>query len=395
MNQETALYTRIEARCRYFGQCGGCALQDLSYPDQLTLKQERLQRALAPLDRVPPFELAGLDDPWRYRNKAEFTFGASEGRLELGYHAARSYWRVVDLEDCLLLPETALRAVREVLASAQATGLPAYHQKSHEGFFRHLVVRYSRATGKILLNLITTAGSREAVQRLAQDVRARHPDVSSVYWGVTDRLGDSAMPDTLTRLEGDEHLEDQIGPFKLLLHPLSFLQPTIRQAERMYQRVTEQVSASSGGVVWDLYCGLGLVGFYLAGQARTVYGIDSEPSHLDLAKLNASRNGIDRIDFRSGRVESVLQDRRFWLQEAKPDAIVVDPPRSGLHADARSAILGARPKQIAYLSCNVQSLVRDLQVLLAGFPRYRLAHLSAFDMFPQTNHVEVLALLER
>ncbi|MBI4341761.1 MAG: 23S rRNA (uracil(1939)-C(5))-methyltransferase RlmD [Candidatus Omnitrophica bacterium] len=393
--QEKAAYAKITPRCQYFGVCGGCALQDLAYEDQLTLKRERLQRAFARFDAAPPIELIGLEEPWRYRNKAEFTFGASEGRLVLGYHAANSFWRVVDLEDCLLLPEPAVRAAREVCALAVETGLPPYHPRTHQGWFRYLVVRSSRATGRVLLGLITTSGSRDVVQRIAETVRARHPAVASVYWGVTNRFADVAVPDELTLLSGEELLEDQIGPFRLRLHPLSFLQPTSHQAERMYELVTERLRAAVGGVAWDLYCGVGLVAFYLARRAQWVYGIDLEPTHLELARLNASRNGVGNVEFRTGRVESLLSDRRFWLQEARPDAVVVDPPRAGLHPDARSSLLGARPKQIAYLSCNVQSLVRDLQVLLTGFPRYRLSQLTAFDMFPQTNHVETVALLER
>lgn len=393
--RETSAYAHVQAPCSYFGACGGCALQDLAYADQLAVKRERLQRAFAGLDGMPPIEVVGLDDPWRYRNKAEFTFGALDGRLTLGYHASRSFWKIVDLDDCLLLPEPAMRAVRDVRALAEATGLPAYHSRTHQGFFRYLLVRHSRATGRILLCLMTTSGSREAVDGVAKTVMARHPDVSSVYWGVTNRLADVAVPEELVRLGGDEHLDDRIGPFHIRLHPLSFLQPSNVQADRIYQCVAESLREMRPGTAWDLYCGVGLVAFYLSRHVRMVYGIDLEPAHLELARMNAARNGVGNVEFRAGRVETLLNDRRFWLQEAKPDAVVVDPPRAGLHADARSSILAARPKRIAYLSCNAQSLVRDLQVLLTSFPRYRVTKAAAFDMFPQTNHVETLVILDR
>ena len=395
LDREKSAYARIAAPCGYFGTCGGCALQDLAYPDQLAVKRQRLQRAFAGLGGVPPIEVLGLDDPWRYRNKAEFTFGASDGRMTLGYHASRSFWHIVDLDDCLLLPEPAMRAVREVRALAEATGLPAYHPRTHQGFFRHLLVRHSRATGRILLCLMTASGSREAVEGVAKAVMARHPDVSSVYWGVTNRLADVAIPEELVRLRGDEHLDDRIGPFQIRLHPLSFLQPSSVQADRIYRLVAESLREIGAATAWDLYCGVGLVGFYLSRHVRRVYGIDSEPVHLECARENAARNGVGNVEFRTGRVEALLSDRRFWLQEAKPDAVVIDPPRAGLHPDARSSILAARPKRIAYLSCNVQSLIRDLQVFLASFPRYRIAQVAAFDMFPQTNHVETLVILDR
>ena len=156
--QEKAAYARVEAPCPYFGTCGGCTLQDLAYHDQLTLKRERLRSAFAVLGEVPAFDVVGLEEPWRYRNKAELTFGESDGQLVLGYHAARSYWRVVGLEDCLLLPEPAMAAVRDVRALAAEIGLPVYHPRTHQGFFRHLLVRSSHATGRMLLCLITAPG---------------------------------------------------------------------------------------------------------------------------------------------------------------------------------------------------------------------------------------------
>jgi 23S rRNA (uracil1939-C5)-methyltransferase len=392
---DKARFARVAAPCLVFGECGGCSLQDLAYQDQLALKRGRLSSALASVEGLPPWDLIGLDDPWRYRNKAEFTFGTDGGRLILGYHAPRSYWRIVDLEDCLLMPEAAMRAVRLVLSLASATGLPAYHPRTHQGFFRYLIVRASRATGRLLICLMTAPGSREAVERIAGALQSGAPAVASCYWGVTDRVADIAVPDTLTRLWGEELFEERIGEFTVRLHPLSFLQPSLAQAERMYSRVAEAAEECAGGTGWDLYCGIGLAGFYLAGRLRKVYGIDIEPHHLELAQANAARNRISNIEFRTGKVEDILMDRRFWLQEARPDVIVVDPPRAGLHAHALSSILAARPRRIIYVSCNVQSLVRDLGPLMKSFPKYRPVSARAYDMFPQTNHVETLVVLER
>jgi 23S rRNA (uracil1939-C5)-methyltransferase len=401
LDAEKASYPKVEPRCPYFGTCGGCALQDVAYPDQLALKQERLRLALTALGEVPPFGIVGLDDPWRYRNKAEFTFGASRDGFVLGYHAAKSFWRVVDLDDCHLMPEPAVRIMRDVKALAEATGLPAYHPRTHQGFFRYLVVRHSRASGEVMVCLITTPGeggreaSRDVIERMASELTARHPELVSVYWGLTERLADVAQPEALILLSGSPHLEDRLGPFRIRLHPMSFLQPSSVQADRIYTDLVDAVEAFSGGIAWDLYCGVGLVGFYLARHFGKVYGIDIEPSHLELAAVNASLNGLSNVEFRPGKVEALLLDRRFWLQEAKPDLVIVDPPRAGLHEQAISSVIAARPRAIAYLSCNVQSLVRDLQIFRASFPRYRVARLSAYDMFPQTNHVELLAILHR
>ena len=399
--EEAAGLTKIPAPCPAFGACGGCSLQDLAYPDQLLVKRRRLDRALEVLGSVPAFGLTGLDDPWRYRNKAEFTFGSSGGRLTLGYHAARSYWRTVDLEDCLLLPERAMKAVRGLRALAEATGLPAYHPRTHQGFFRHAVIRHSAANNRMMLSVFTAsrapdgADPRARLEEIAERLMAEHPDVSGVSWGGTDRIADTAEAETLVLLRGEAHLEDRLGPFTLRLLPGSFLQPNSRLAHRMYETLQAWVGERRPHTAWDLYCGVGPVSFYLSRGVKKVYAIEVEPRHLDLARVNARLNGITNVEFREGRVEELLADRRFWLQDARPDVIVVDPPRAGLHERALSSLLAARPEALAYISCNAQTLTRDLAVLTSSFPRYRLARLQAFDLFPHTNHLEVLTLLER
>ncbi len=393
--QEKAPYAPVEAPCPYFGTCGGCSLQDISYADQLTLKAQRIQRAFGSLGLVPSIPVIPVDEPWRYRNKAELTFGCSEGRMTLGYHAARSFWRLVDLEDCLLLPEPSAQVIQEVRTLAEQTGLPAYNPKTHQGFFRYLIIRHSRCRKEVLLCLITTSGNRSIVEKIVDRLMERIPAIASVYWGVSQKLADVAVPEELIHLRGSKYLEDELGPFRLQIHPLSFLQPNGAQAHRLYEQIDRLLPETSRRVAWDLYCGIGLVGFYLSKSFQTVYGIDVEPHHLEMARINATRNGLNNIDFRVGRTESLLMDRRFWLQEAKPDVIALDPPRAGLHPQTLNGILAARPAAIVYLSCNVQSLVRDLQGLLCGFPRYRLSDVMAFDMFPQTPHMELLTVLAR
>jgi len=388
-------YAKVEPPCPYFGTCGGCALQDVSYEDQLALKRQRLRRVLAGVKDAPPCELIPLDDPWRYRNKLELTFGQVDGHLTLGLHAARSFWRVVDLDDCLLAPVEMASVLRAVRSLADRTGLPAYHPRTHHGFFRHLLLRFSQTTGQLLVCIITAPGHQEAIEPLARALAAMHSKIASIYWGTTSRIADVAWPDSLTLLHGAAHLEDRVGPFHLEVLPLSFLQPAGAQADRLYTHLCQSLGDRPRATAWDLYCGVGLVGLYVSRYVERVYGIDVEPTHVEQARRHATLNGMANMEFRAGRVETLLMDRRFWLQEAKPDLIVVDPPRAGLHPRALTSLLAARPKTLAYLSCNAQSLARDLQALGDGFPRYHLRELRAFDMFPQTPHVEVLAILER
>ncbi|MBI2884953.1 MAG: 23S rRNA (uracil(1939)-C(5))-methyltransferase RlmD [Candidatus Omnitrophica bacterium] len=392
---DKALFPRIDAPCPLVGACGGCTLQDLSYPDQLALKQQRLARVFSPFELPAAIPVHALEPPWRYRHRAELSFGAEQGSVTLGFHAARSFWKIVDLDDCLLLPEAVARVIRDVRALIRETGLSPYFPRRHEGIFRFLLVRSSHADGTIMLCLVTTPWDRAAVDALAGTLMAAHPNLVSVYWGVTSKLADVSAPEELILVRGRAYLEDRLGPFELQVHPLTFLQPTPALAQRLYARMAEWAEGAPSGNAWDFYCGIGVVGFHLAGKYRHVYGVDSEPRNIELGRLNAQRNRLDNVTFHQGRAEDVVADKRFWLLEAKPHLVVVDPPRTGLHERVISTLLGARPAQIIYISCNAEALARDLQRLGSGFPRYRLRRVEAFDLFPHTAHVEVLALLDR
>jgi 23S rRNA (uracil1939-C5)-methyltransferase len=366
----------------------------MAYADQLALKQQRVEQALEPFGAEAPIALEAAGEPWRYRNKAEFSFGSSEGRLVLGFHAAGSFRRIVDIGDCLLMPEAVAALAGDVRRLALASGLPAYHPRSHAGFFRYLIVRSSASTGRLLACLVTAPGDRAPVERMGEELANRHPALAGFCWGQTARLADVAVPEQLQTLWGAGDLEDRVGPFQIRVQPFSFLQVNAEQADRMYQALG-RLLGEGGAAAWDLYCGAGMAALYLAQRFQRVYGIDSEPQQLELGRVNAALNGVANIEFHAGRVEEVLLDRRRWLLEAAPEAVVVDPPRAGLHPQALSSVLAGRPRRIAYLSCNLSSLVRDLRLLTSSFPRFRLAAACAFDMFPQTEHVETLVLLER
>ena len=388
-------FPRVTAACPYFGRCGGCSLQDLTYHDQLALKQRRLHQALAAFDPALRPSIRPLDDPWRYRNKAELTFSQLDGELVLGYHAARSFWRVLDVEDCLLLPEPMVAVIRDARRLARESGAPAYNPRTHQGFFRHLTIRQSRATGQLLLCVTTTPGPGETLQRMTEALMSRHPRLVSVWWGQRASVADLAVPETLTLLRGAACLVDRMGRFRIDVGALTFLQPTPAQAEPLYDYLLDALPVARQGTAWDLYCGMGLVALYLAQRFERVYGIDAAEQNIELATRNAASNGVANVTFRLGTVEALLEDRRFWLQEAKPECVVVDPPRAGLHPRAVAGVLAARPRSLAYLSCSVPSLVRDLQALLGAYPRYRIERVEAFDMFPHTAHVEVCVVLAR
>jgi len=371
-------------------------LQEFAYEDQLRLKQGWIQSAMKPLGLKEAPEVEPLPDPWRYRNKIELSFQqkGSEQPLVLGYHAEGSYTAIVDLEDCLLAPKPAVEVFRTIRSLSQQMKLPGWSPYTRSGWLRYLAIRYSRSTGKVGVCITTGPGYRDSMKALAERILSKQPEVSGVWWGVRASVGDSSMPESLELVGGSGRLEETIGPFRVNTHPLTFIQPNLKQAERIYEALSSLLPEGAD-TAWDLYCGMGLVSFYLARKARSVHGIDAVEANIELAKENAKRNGISNVTFEAGPAEDVLQDRRRWLGQRRPSVIVVDPPRSGMHRRAVSAVLAARPRTLMYLSCGLESGVADLKQFCEGFPRYRLKTVRAFDLFPQTRHVELLSVLER
>ena len=387
-------FPRVSAPCVYFGTCGGCHLQDLAYPDQLAFKRAALLQALAPLGALPSVEVAGLDDPWRYRNKMEFTFGDRDGTLIAGMHQRGSFWRIVDLDDCLLVPAPLAAVLGTARALARQTALPAYNPRTHAGFFRHLLVRQSRATGRLLVALMTAAGERAVVERWAEALMARHPEIEGCYWGINRKAADVAIPDELVVVRGAAYVEERIGPFRLQVAPLTFLQPSTVQAERIYEEVRATAEFYRTGLAWDLYCGVGVIALYLAGRATRVLGIELDAGNIAAARANAAANGVANVDFRQGKVEEALAAASIGALP-RPGVIVIDPPRSGVHPHVIRGLASAGASQLFYLSCNAQTLSRDLLLLREAAPAYQIVAVKAFDMFPQTTHLETLVRLER
>ncbi len=388
--------TRVEARCQHFGTCGGCSIQDVAYEAQLEWKRRRLATLM---ERVPGFgrvsvDIVGLQDPWRYRNKMEFTFGQEGETIHVGLHRRGSFWRIVDIQDCLLIDASVSQLLQTVRAAAEQSRLPAYNPKTHVGFWRYLVVRHSRATGQLMVLCITNRGERLPVERLASVVVKEHPQVASFWWGMTSRVADVAIPESLTCLRGQETIEERVGHLRLMIHPLNFIQPSVEQAEQIYEGIAEAAGLSGWQMVYDLYCGVGAIGMYLARRAGRVIGIESEPANVDLATRNVQLNGLDNMIVVAGKVEVLLTTPAF-RDTPSPDLIVVDPPRAGVGKTVIGLLAGLLPHRLIYLSCNVESLVQDLGALYIRTRAYRLTRVTAYDMFAHTRHLEALVVLDR
>jgi len=301
----------------------------------------------------------------------------------------------VDVVRCEIAPpqmSDLLQAVKEV---AGGFSLKSYNPKTHRGFWRYAVIRANRGPGELMLVLVTNEGPREPLEKMAQLLPQRVPALRSFYWGVSAKVSDVAQPDRLELLFGSEVLEDRIGPLRYTFGPTHFVQPNHLLSERVYEAIQRSAALTGSEAVYDLYCGIGLISFYLAGCAKMVYGVELERENIACAERNAGLNGISNTMFICGRVEEVLKGRALFTSGLAPEVIVLDPPRAGLHKDVYAPLLEARARRLVYLSCNPSSLGRDLNVLLERDPHYQMESLQLFDFFPHTVHEEVLVTLAR
>ena len=370
---------RVDDTCVHDGEpCPGAAWQGLPYEHQLAEKRAQVDEALRRLGGLDGFELErieGATSPWRYRNKLEYSFGERDGETLLGFHRRGSWHEVVDVDDCHLASEASNQARSAVRAWARAEGVPAWDPRERAGVLRNLVVRDSARTGQAQTRLVT---SPAAFSRPPVDL---HTVVE----------GPGSGTDGPTGVLGEEHLEEVVAGLRLRVAHSAFLQTNTEMAERLYTIVAELASLSGRERVFDLYCGIGAIGLHLAPRAGEVWGLETVADAVADAEHNARRNGIANARFLAA--DARLGLRPLIEQAGKPDVVVVDPPRAGLSKKIVRRVVECEARRIVYVSCNPTTLAPNAaQLAEAG---YELRRVRPVDMFPQTPHVECVALLER
>jgi 23S rRNA (uracil1939-C5)-methyltransferase len=371
---------RVPDRCVHGGEpCPGAPWQGLPYERQLTYKQEQVDEALRRIGGLDGFELeeiVGAEEQWRYRNKLEYSFGPGEGgEPVLGFHARGRWDLIVDVEDCQLASEAGNAARNEVREWARENSVSAYDRRAREGMLRNLVVREGRRTGQIQTRLVTSVGP------LPQPPTDLHTAIE----------GDSGGTEGPTGALGEEWLREELGGLRLRMSHSAFFQTNTEMAERLYGVAAEYAGLSGRERVFDLYCGIGTIGLTMASQAGEVWGLEIVPEAIADAERNAKSNKIENARFRAANARTGV---RPLLEEAgKPDVVVIDPPRAGLSAKIVRRILECEAKRIVYVSCNPTTLAPNAaQLTEAG---YTLRRVRPVDMFPQTPHIECVALFER
>ena len=367
----------------------GAPWQELRYERQLEAKQGQVEDALRRIGRLDDFALEPIEpavERWRYRNKLEYSFGRDDsGQLVCGFHAPGRFDVIEPLDDCRLASEPGNAARDRVLAWCRDEGLPAYDRREHTGLLRNLVVREGRRTGQLQLRLVTSPGD------LRVDALAAAAGADGVWWTRTESMGETTAGGETELVAGAAHLEEELAGLRLRISPEAFFQTNTEMAERLYGLAGEYADLRGFERVFDLYCGIGTVGLTLAPRAAALFGLEIVESAVADAIENARRNEVDNASFYAGDVRLAL--RELVARAGRPEVLVVDPPRAGLSKKVVRRIVEAAPRRIVYVSCNPTTLAPNAaQLAEAG---WALRRVRPVDMFPQTPHIECVALLER
>ena len=367
----------------------GAAWQVIPYERQLEYKAQQVDEALRRIGRLDGFELEPIvpaEQQWRYRNKLEYSFGTSEdGTLICGFHAPGSFSRIVPLGDNMLASERGNELREQVLAVCRDAGLTAWDRRDQRGFLRNLVIREGRRTGEFQVRLVTSPG-KLPVEALRERVQAE-----GLWWTQTEGLGESTSGGSSQLLAGNPQLSERLGDLRFLISPEAFFQTNTEMAERLYGVAVEYAALHGTERVFDLYCGIGTIALTMAPRASQVHGLELVEHAIQDAADNAALNEIHNASFYAGDVRTSLGE--LVAQAGRPDVMVVDPPRAGLSQKIVRRVIEAAPKRIVYVSCNPTTLAPNAaQLTEAG---YVLRRVRPVDMFPQTPHIECVALLEK
>ena len=385
---------RIAARCPVARQCGGCQIQAMSYPAQLRFKEAKVRNNLVRIGKFehPPMEpIIGMEEPFRYRNKAQFPVGMSkDGRIIAGFYAGRTH-AIIECEDCLLGVEENRVILDLVLEYMKEYHISPYEELTGKGLVRHVMIRKGFATGEVMVCLIVNGDSLPHVDALVERLRTIQ-GMASITLNINREQTNVIMGREIKLLWGQPYIEDTIGSVRFRISPLSFYQVNPLQTEKLYNKALEYAGLTGEETVWDLYCGIGTISLFLAQRAKQVYGVEIVPAAIEDAKANAALNGMTNAEFFVGKAEEVLPEK-YEKEGITADVIVVDPPRKGCEESVLATMIQMAPKRIVYVSCDSATLARDLKYLCHH--GYELTRCCPTDMFGNSVHVETVCCLYR
>lgn len=402
---------RVDPVCPHFGTCGGCRWQTVPYEDQLIAKQKQVRDNLERLGHIDcsgMLPICGSEAIYHYRNKLEFTFSTKRWRTlpdddapeewgALGFHVPGLFDKVLDIEHCALQREPSNAIRNAVRAYAREHALTCYDIRNHTGFLRNIVVRCSN-TDQWMVIVIVAERREQALFSLLDYLAATFPQISSLQYIVNEKFNDSYTDLPVVCYRGDDHIVEEMpkhrgdGVLRYKITPKSFFQTNSRQAQQLYHRVADLAELKGDEVVYDLYTGTGTIAHYVSEECRRVVGVEYVDDAIADARTNAQLNHHDNTVFYAGDMAKVFNSD-FIAQNGRPDVVITDPPRAGMHASVVAQLLEAAPRKIVYVSCNPATQARDVALLAE---RYTVGRIQPVDMFPHTQHVEnIVELLLR
>ncbi len=394
---------RIEAPCKYSGYCGGCKWQFLEYEKQLKYKTKQVRDSLEHIGLIKDvkvLETKPSELVFNYRNKMEFSCSDKRWLMPdelndknqkkdfgIGLHVPGTFHKVIDIKRCLIQPETGNDILEDVRQFIIDSEIPAYGLKSHEGFWRFLMLRHSVYYDEWMVNIITSTNKPEIIKSLSDQLTKKYKNIVSVVNNITASRSGISVGESEYVISGSSTIKDRLGEYEFEISPNSFFQTNTRGAVNLYETVKEYAELTGEEVVLDLYSGTGTIPIFVSDMAKKVIGIEIVESAVEDANLNCKRNSVDNCSFILGDIKNILPDL-----EEKPDVMIIDPPRVGMHKDVVKQVLAVAPEKIVYVSCNPSTLARDL-LMMKDF--YRVVEVQPVDMFPHTYHIEAVAKLEK
>ena len=398
---------RIEPVCEHFGVCGGCKWQNMKYTQQLYYKQNEVFNHLQRIGKIdlPEFEpILGSEKQFFYRNKMEFSFsnsrwltekeiGSTEdlgNRNALGFHIPKMWDKILDINKCHLQEDPSNAIRNEIRAFANENNLTFFNPRNHEGLLRTLMMR-TASTGEIMVLIQFFENDKTGIELILDHIYKKFPQITSLQYVVNNKANDTLYDQNIKLYKGRDYILEEMEGLKFSINAKSFYQTNSDQAYELYKITRDFAGLTGNEIVYDLYTGTGTIAQFVSKNAKKVIGVESVPEAIIDAKANAERNNISNCEFYVGDMKVVFNES-FIAQHGKPDIIITDPPRDGMHKDVIEQIMKIEPSKIVYVSCNSATQARDLALM---DEKYKVTRVRPVDMFPQTHHVENVVLLER
>lgn len=385
---------RVEPKCEFARQCGGCQLQALSYDQQLVFKTNKVKGHLERIGGftdIPMEPIIGMDELFHYRNKAQFPVGRNkEGKIVTGFYAGRTH-NIIENRDCALGVAENKEVLDRVIAHMEKYGIEPYNEATGKGLVRHVLIRYGYFTKEVMVCLILNGNKLPKEEQLVKSL-CEIPGMTSITINVNKKHSNVILGEEIRLLWGQEYITDRIGDISYQIAPLSFYQVNPMQTQKLYAKALEYADLHGEETVWDLYCGIGTISLFLAQKAKFVRGVEIVPAAIENAKENAKLNGLENTEFFVGKAEEVLP-REYKKNGVYADVIVVDPPRKGCDETLLETMVEMNPERIVYVSCDSATLARDLKYLCER--GYELRKVCPVDQFGMTVHVETVVLLSK